>query len=35
MVEKKGYIWVVVGKENLVGKTRKEVADMLKEIGTN
>ena len=35
MVEKKGNKWVVVGKENLIGKTRKEVADMLKEIGTN
>jgi len=32
MVEKQGNKWVAVGKENLVGKTRKEVSDMLAEL---
>jgi hypothetical protein len=35
MVEKRGNKWVAVRKEHIIGKTRKEVADMLKEIGTN
>lgn len=32
MVEKEGNKWVVIGKDHLTGKTRKEVSDILAEI---
>lgn len=32
MVQKQGNQWVVLGKEHLVGKTRKAVADILAEL---